>query len=98
MGITGRTVQDTLDYSHFLEVNIPIPDLHKNFKDLLLNFNFGGNWAGQTSHSDSSIVNFQREEFEVDYCRIYTNTNANNTISREPATPQGAPLSGPVSM
>ena len=72
-------------------------DILRNYSQyLLLNFNFGGNWAGQTNHTDSSIVNFQREEFEVDYCRIYTNTNANNTISREPAAPQGAPLSGPV--
>ncbi|MBQ6137855.1 MAG: DUF2341 domain-containing protein, partial [Kiritimatiellae bacterium] len=62
---------------------------------ILLNLNFGGSWAGQTNHNNSAIANFQSDDFEIDYCRIFTNTNDNNTIVRAPE-PEGARLSGPV--
>ena len=62
---------------------------------IILNFNFGGTWSGHTSHNDSAISSFQSEDFEIDYCRIFTNTNENNTIVRE-FEPNDARLSGPV--
>ena len=61
---------------------------------ILLNYAFGGNWSGVTNMSQSAAMNFTSEDFEIDYCRIFTNTNANNTVAR--AESEGARLSGPV--
>ena len=62
---------------------------------ILLNLAFGGGWPGQTSADDASIAGFQSEDFEIDYCRIFTNTTAGNTVSRG-LEPEVARLSGPV--
>lgn len=62
---------------------------------ILLNYAFGGGWSGVTNLTMSSVANFQQDDFEIDYCRIFTNTNAGNTVARV-AEPDGARLSGPV--
>ncbi len=62
---------------------------------ILLNLAFGGNWPGQTDPDDASIADFQSEDYEIDYCRVFTNTKAGNTVERAPE-PEGAALSGPV--
>lgn len=62
---------------------------------VILNYAFGGNWCGVTNMSQSAAMNLTSEDFEIDYCRIFTNTEADKTISRT-AEPQGAQLSGPV--
>ena len=61
---------------------------------ILLNYAFGGTWSGVTNMNMSAAQNFTSENFEIDYCRIFTNTNANNTVAR--AESAGAQLSGPV--
>ena len=61
---------------------------------VLLNYAFGGSWSGVTNMNQSAVTNFTSEDFEVDYCRIFTNTNENNTVAR--TEPMGARLSGPV--
>ena len=71
------------------------PTLDNKSWFVLLNLAFGGGWPGQTSASDASIANFQSEDYEIDYCRIFTNTTAGNTIVREPE-PDGTRLSAPV--
>jgi len=62
---------------------------------VLLNLAFGGNWPGQLDPNDSKVANFVSEDFEIDYCRIFTNTTADKTIARAEES-AGATLSGPV--
>ncbi|MBQ6136486.1 MAG: DUF2341 domain-containing protein, partial [Kiritimatiellae bacterium] len=70
---------------------------HSNSWYILLNLAFGG-WAGEEypdGNDDPRIANFQSEDFEIDYCRVFTNTTVDNTVQRE-AEPAGAKLSAPV--
>ena len=62
---------------------------------VLLNFAFGSQWSGVTSADDSRIADFVSENFEIDYCRIFTNTTEGNTVARAAASGSAA-LSGPV--
>ena len=62
---------------------------------VLLNFAFGSQWSGVTSADDSRIADFVSENFEIDYCRIFTNATEGNTVARAAASGSAA-LSGPV--
>jgi len=62
---------------------------------VILNYAFGGTWSGVTNMSQSAVLNLTSEDFEIDYCRIFTNTEANKSVTRT-AEPEGARLSGPV--
>ena len=71
------------------------PMVDNKYWYILLNLAFGGNWPGPLDPNDSSIADFTSEDFEVDYCRIFTNTTANRTIARE-VEPAGTKLTTPV--
>ena len=71
------------------------PTTDNKYWYILLNLAFGGNWPGPLDPNDSSIADFTSEDFEVDYCRIFTNTTANRTITRE-SEPAGTKLTTPV--
>jgi len=72
--------------------------LHDRTWYIFLNLAFGGGWPGMPypdGNNDSRIANFQSEDYEIDYCRIFTNTTEGNTVVRE-AEPAGALLTAPV--
>ena len=71
-------------------------DIFRNYGwYILLNYAFGSGWTGVTDLQDPRIANFQREDFEIDYCRIFTNTTEGNTVTRV-AEPEGVLMTRPV--
>lgn len=60
---------------------------------ILLGTGMGGAWSGITS-ADQVPASFQSEDYEIDYCRIYTNPTENRTVEH---VESAKALSGPVS-